>query len=222
MSLDLPRRMHAERTADPAVMRWVTHEAALAQSPPGRRCVPESAPLHSLVSDGSISEVAVRDDCVLVRSSHPEMWRQIAPRVQAAISLELDSMTRDATHWLLEAQPRTRPDVEPATVEQVQAAIDRTCGPLIAAHGGTMTVVAVDATSVVLRAQGACQGCSRSHDTLMSTIAPALRRLFPDLVDVRLERAEAEFTDEPVSDPLPGRQVKLLRRRPRSSGPNCH
>ena len=89
-----PRRIHVERTANPAVLSWVVHDPRLAAAPAGRRLIPDDSPLGELIADGSIVSVSVRTDAVLVTCSDPATWGALAPRVQAAVLLELEEMDR--------------------------------------------------------------------------------------------------------------------------------
>ncbi|MCP3935029.1 MAG: hypothetical protein GY708_06625 [Actinomycetia bacterium] len=185
-----PRQIHVERTADPAVLRWVPHHDALDSAPPGRRTLPDGVPLHSLAADGSIAEVAVRNGNVLVRTEHPDTWHQTVGHVQTALLLELDDLDDDPQHWLVTAVDDTAP---PPTIDEVQRVVDRSAGTVFASHGGAMTVIAVDESSVVLHGEGACSGCSHSDETVLGTIGPAIRADYPDLVEIMIERQDPEL-----------------------------
>ncbi len=185
-----PRQIHVERTADPAVLRWVPHHATLEAAAAGRRTPPEEAPLHSLIADGSIVEVAVRNGNVIVRTEHPQMWSEMAGHVQTALVLELDALDDDPQHWLVTAVDDAAP---PPTIDAVQQVVDRSGGPVFASHGGSMTVISVDESCVVLRGEGACSGCSHSDETLLANIGPAIRADYPDLVEITIERRSPDF-----------------------------
>lgn len=201
--------MHAERTADPRVLRWVLHSDLLSGCLAGRRRVPEHAPLHSLIADGSITEVALRNGNLLVTTEHPQHWRQIAPQVQSALNLELDELESASGHWLL--NPEGSAGHGTPTAAEVQAVLDRAAGGLFTDHGGSMRVTSVDATSVTLRSEGACRGCSRSADTVLTTIGPAIRAAFPEIVEMTMERPDADT--EGIAATSRTSPVRLFRRR---------
>ncbi len=180
-----PRRIHVERTADPAVLRWVVHHPRLDAAPTGRRLVPDRSALGELVANGSIVSVSVRHGAVLVTGSDPAMWKALAPMVQAAVLRELDEIDRTTTHWLVEAiHPDPGP---PASIAELQYVVDRAAGTVLAGHGGAMSVVAFDGNTVRLRSAGACTGCNQSNDTVVGLISPALRAEFPEVTSVVVE-----------------------------------
>lgn len=66
------------------------------------------------------------------------------------------------------------PRGDPAQIAQVQRTLDE-LRPMIAADGGEITIVAVEAGWVDLHLQGACASCSSSNTTLQDAIEPKLR-----------------------------------------------
>lgn len=182
-----PRQMHVERTDDPAVLRWVCHDEALAAAVSGPRAVPDGSPLGRLVAEGSIIDVGVRRGDILIRAANADSWAGIAPRVRDALAVELDAKDESAEHWLVVGLGTP---VLPS-VADVQHLVDRAAGGMTALHGGSMTVVAVEPGVVRLRAQGACDGCPQSDNTTLAIIAPMLRAEYPDLVDVVVEPSAA-------------------------------
>ena len=86
-------------------------------------------------------------------------------------------------------------------------------------HGGSMVVTAVDATTVHLRADGACHGCHQTDDTLLVLIGPAVRAEFPDLVEIVVDQAD---DGQPVGAPTV-RRVLTPRRISRTGNSSaCH
>lgn len=218
------RRIHVERTDDPAVLRWVPHHRLLDEASSGGRRVPEGSALGGLVHDGSIVDVSVRDGTVLVRAGAPQEWRQLAPRVQAALIAELDGLdalkaSRQAAHWLLESFPVAD---RPPSVAELQQIVDRAAGSVMAGHGGAITVAAIDGDTVRLTAGGACTGCRRSDDTLFGLIEPAVRDASPGINRVTLDAAEPTPSPAPRDKP---RRVPLSTRLGglgRQAGGSCH
>lgn len=179
-----PRRIHVERTTDPAVLRWIPHHRLLDDSPSGSRRIPPDTPLGHLAGEGSVADVTVRGGAVLIRVATPHEWPQLAPRVQAALLDELDALdgSPDGTaRWLLEA---TDPNGMPPSIAEVQRVVDTAAGSVMALHGGAMRVAAIDGDTVHLRTHGACNGCRQSDDTTIGLISPALREAYPAITSV--------------------------------------
>jgi Fe-S cluster biogenesis protein NfuA len=223
-----PRRIHVEHTLDPKLLRWVPHHPRLDAAPPGTRRVPEHSAIGSLVSDGSIDHLAVRDGNVLVAAHDPDGWTRLAPMVQAALLDELDELDAlDAAspHWLLRADETA--DRLPSIAE-VQQTVDRAAGAVTAGHGGAMTVVAVEGDTVRLRGDGACTGCRQSDETIVGIISPALRAAYPEIAEVILDADARQPAQQPAQQPverssLPtaGRVSWRARRRQGQRG-SCH
>lgn len=209
------RPIHVERTDDPAVLRWVLHHPALAAAPSGRRRPPPDTPLGRLIADCSITDLAVRGGDALIRTTDPTRWPTIAPRVQAALLATLDQLDDGTAGWLLDAD--LTGDVP--SIPDVQRIVDRCAGAPMSAHGGAMIVTAVDATTVRIRAHGACHGCRQTDDTLLALIGPAVRAAYPAIIEIVLDAAPDD--QQPRAPTI--RRVLATRRVPRpGNGPGCH
>jgi Fe-S cluster biogenesis protein NfuA len=215
MSVAPRRSAHVERTSDAAVLRWVVHHPVLAAARPGRRHPPVDSPLGQFIADGSIATVAVRNGDVLIRTDDPARWRALAPLVQAALLDTLDQFDDGNAHWLLVADEVG----DTPSLAEIQAIVDRSAGASMSLHGGSMVVTAVDATTVHLRADGACHGCHQTDDTLLLLIGPAVRAEFPDLVEIVVDQAD---DGQPVGAPTV-RRVLTPRRISRTGNSSaCH
>jgi Fe-S cluster biogenesis protein NfuA len=64
----------------------------------------------------------------------------------------------------------------------VRAVLDREVNPVIGAHRGRASLVAVEEGWVRLRLEGGCQGCSLAEVTLRQGIEPMLRASVPGIV----------------------------------------
>jgi NFU1 iron-sulfur cluster scaffold homolog, mitochondrial len=170
--------MHVERTDDPLVLRWVTHNFGLIGSANGERVVAPTSALASLVDEGSVHSVEVVNGDVLVTFAHPHAVSASASVVRGELMTALSSRAS----WLFDGSA-TATSV-PVTKESVEAIIDAAVGPLLAAHGGSIEVVAVDDACASVRMHGACRGCSGVDSTLHGLVRSALMRAHPGLVDV--------------------------------------
>lgn len=209
------RLIHVERTDDPAVLRWVLHHPTLATTQSGRRHAPPDSPLGQLIADHSITDLAIRNGDALIRTTEPARWPTIAPHVQAALLATLDQLDDGHAAWLLDAD--TSDDTP--SISEIQVIVDRSAGAPMSAHGGAMIVTAVDATTVHLRAHGACHGCHQTDDTLLTLVRPAVRAAYPAIVEIVVD-------PEPDNQPLRAptiRRVLAPRRVPRpGNGRACH
>lgn len=223
--MNRPRPVHVERTADPLVLRWVVHTPALAARPAGPRRPPDTSPLGRMLARGELRSVSIRSGDVFVGVEDAARWSTLATAVHDAVVDELDQLDTVGDgdeHWLTGAAFECD-EREPLTVAEVQRIVDRVAGSTIADHGGSMIVVDVDATRVVIQAAGACDGCARSDATLLDAVRPAIVDADPRIVDVVLWSAggghgsHVAHTASPQAAPR-GRRTTWRR----STGGRCH
>jgi Fe/S biogenesis protein NfuA len=72
-------------------------------------------------------------------------------------------------------------DEPEATVQRI---FDEQINPQIAAHGGYVTLLAVDGSTAFVRLGGACQGCGLVDVTLKQGIEASLREMVPEIEHV--------------------------------------
>ena len=173
--------VHIERTADPAVLRWVVHEPALGAHVARRVEPPIGTVLGTLLAEGRLVEFVVAADAVEVSAADADDWAALVGMVNDELLAELGRRAE----WLLSPGSSAQIVDRTPSVAEVQKVVAAAAGPITAMHGGSIEVIAVDSTSVTLRMSGACHGCSLTGDTIGRTVAPALKRAFPALVDVR-------------------------------------
>lgn len=68
--------------------------------------------------------------------------------------------------------------------EKVQQLLDQSINPSLGAHGGFVSLVGVEDTTVFLSMGGGCQGCSMSQATMVQGVTTAIRDAIPEVVDV--------------------------------------
>ncbi len=66
----------------------------------------------------------------------------------------------------------------------VQKVLDTDINPMVASHGGKITLVDVGEDSVYVRLEGGCQGCSSSQATLKQGVELAIKRALPEVKNV--------------------------------------
>jgi len=89
--------------------------------------------------------------------------------------------------------PDSRND-DAALAGAVDEALEETVNPMVAAHGGAISLVAVRDRVAEIEMEGGCQGCSAARATLRSIVERALRAAVPGLCEVR------DVTDHEAGD----------------------
>jgi len=67
-------------------------------------------------------------------------------------------------------------------IDRVRGVLEAEVNPVVAAHGGRVTLVEVDHGWVRIRLEGGCQGCSLAEVTVRQGIEPLLRARVPEMV----------------------------------------
>jgi NFU1 iron-sulfur cluster scaffold homolog, mitochondrial len=188
--------LHVERTVNPLVLRWVTHDSV---GESGRRMPPPESGLSSFV-------VTVQANSILVTfPSEIDVARSVAA-VQAALIAALS----EESGWLF--TPVDGGADSNVSKESVEAVIEAAVGPLLASHGGSIEVVSVTSGVANVRLHGACRGCAGAGSTLHGLVKTALLRAHPGLVDVR-ELADKVNVGNEISSAQPVSIRSRLRGR---------
>ncbi len=155
-------RVHVERTEDPSVLRWVTHDVTFVAS------ASVDDPLGAMIVAGDIDDVRTLDGDVFI-----ECRAGWTPQKTAAVHRALLTELEGAC----EAVP---------TIDAVQRVIDAAVGALASEHGGRIEVVDVDIDSGVVEVSlhGACHGCAGAESTLTDGAARAVHQRFGQLATV--------------------------------------
>jgi Fe-S cluster biogenesis protein NfuA len=147
---------HAERTDDPAAMRWVCTSPTIGAD--GPRVAPGGV-LGSL-------PLAAQEGALLVHG--PADWAAVDREVRAALA--------ERAAWLCTGGEAGAPSL--ATLHRLVA---DAVASLTESHGGGIEVVGIDGADVQVRLTGACHGCRFTDETLRRLAAPAVHRRYPGL-----------------------------------------
>jgi len=69
-------------------------------------------------------------------------------------------------------------------LRKLETLFDEQVRPALAAHGGNVEIVDLDNSTLFLRLQGGCQGCSSSTATLKEGIATLVKQNFPEITEI--------------------------------------
>ena len=102
---------------------------------------------------------------------------------------EIDFQTNATGGQLTVRAPKIKgaePGADASLVERVRYVIDSEINPQVAAHGGRISLVEIDAEGVVfLRFGGGCHGCGMADVTLKQGVERTLRSRLPEISAVR-------------------------------------
>jgi Fe-S cluster biogenesis protein NfuA len=169
--------IHAIATSNTQQLRWVVPPDSLPPEGTVRRA---PGRLGALVARGVIDGLAVRGTDVLITLRPGVSWRDLGDDVRDALTEAL----RDPAGWQVE------PSSADTTAELDEVATSLLAGPIGAlakAHGGSIELVSVTGSQVVVRMSGACAGCPASGTTIYQKLQSELRRRVGDQVTVSYE-----------------------------------
>jgi Fe-S cluster biogenesis protein NfuA len=142
-----------------------------------RREAAAGAPLlEALFAVDGVREVHISEDRITVARSSDESWRELGPRIGAAVRKVIESGRAPIPD---DFQVRGRSDSELSS--GVQEILAGRINPAIAAHGGHVELVKIDDGTVHIRMSGGCQGCGAANITLKNGIEKSLRSVFPEI-----------------------------------------
>jgi len=75
----------------------------------------------------------------------------------------------------------TGKDTQEVKMQVIQNLLDYEINPMVAAHGGTFTLVNVEGNKVLVKLGGGCQGCGMVDVTLRQGVETRMREVFPDM-----------------------------------------
>jgi Fe-S cluster biogenesis protein NfuA len=142
----------------------------------------ERSVLPAVIARGGAMRVVAVEDGVAtleVRGS-PGAVLPLASRIQDLLGAAVPEITGVR---IVGPGPEPPPaDRGGSFADRVQAVLDAEVNPVIAAHGGRVTLAGVDQGWVQIRLEGGCQGCSLAEVTIRQGIEPLLRAHLPEMV----------------------------------------
>ena len=136
----------------------------------------ESALARRIFDLEGVTSVLLSHDQVTVGQGGFADWRDIGPRIGAAIRDYLASGEPAVSEQLRQSLP-------PAEVirQRVQDVLDEEVNPAVGQHGGFVRLVDVRENAIFIQMGGGCQGCGMAKMTLRNGVETAIRRGVPEV-----------------------------------------
>lgn len=135
-----------------------------------------SALAEAIFAAGDVAEIFVSANQVLVTMKLSTDWRNVGPKVGAAIRAALTSGKPAINPGLKNELPS-----ESTIRNRVQKILEDEINPSVAAHGGYIELLDVKMNDIFIKMGGGCQGCAASTATLKQGVEKALREAVPGL-----------------------------------------
>ena len=180
--MDRKIEITAEPGANPATCKFtVDAEVAAGDAayfPDAKRA--EGSPLaEGLFAIENVTNVLIADKVITVTKSGAEEWPVIGKQIGAAIRGHLAS-----------GQPAISPDFQAGLPDEdavrtgVQRILDTEINPMVANHGGMISLIDVQGRNVYLKLGGGCQGCGQADVTLKLGVERAIRAAMPEVGEI--------------------------------------
>jgi Fe-S cluster biogenesis protein NfuA len=141
--------------------------------------------------------VTVATDHVLVKKQDWVDWEMLAEPLAGLIKEHFDMLLEnDGVQSFEENPPIPTLDMSKSPEElssklsknpfaaQVQKILDEDINPMVASHGGKVCLVDLTESTVYVRLEGGCHGCSSSQATLKQGVEIAIKRALPSVQTV--------------------------------------
>jgi Fe-S cluster biogenesis protein NfuA len=134
-------------------------------------------------------QVTVGTDFVVVKKQDWVDWEILAEPLASLIQEHFEMQKEDGVKSFEENPPLPefkspeKLSADPLS-QQVQKILDQEINPMVATHGGKVSLVDVTQDSVYLRLEGGCHGCSSSKATLQQGVEVAIRKALPQITSV--------------------------------------
>jgi Fe-S cluster biogenesis protein NfuA len=141
-------------------------------------------------------QVTVGMDHVLVKKQDWVDWEMLAEPLAGLIKEHFDMLKSEGVEQFEENPPLPKADSARSSAQlseelaknpysaQVQKVLDNDINPMVASHGGKVTLVDLTEDTVYVRLEGGCQGCSSSQATLKQGVEMAIKRALPAIHNV--------------------------------------
>lgn len=150
-----------------------------------------SALIEKLFAIDGVASVAIQDSEITVGANQMVDWRTVGPLVGGAIRAHLQSGRPAVSEEALKNVP-----AEDQLRDKVQRIIDEQINPAVASHGGFITLLDVQGTTLYIKMGGGCQGCGQADVTLRQGIETALREQIPEIGEI-LDVSDHESGENP-------------------------
>ncbi len=129
-----------------------------------------------------VIHVLVADRVMAVGKTREAAWPELKPLIAAVLRSELRSGVPLVVRPLTGSGVQGRSAAEISSV--VQLLLDREVNPALAAHSGSIALVAVRDYRLYIRMSGGCQGCAGSQATLRQGFEQRVRGVAPEVTEI--------------------------------------
>ncbi len=180
--------IQTEETPNPATMKFLPGRAVMADGTLEMASADEAAssPLaQSLFGIEGVRGVFLGKDFITVTKEDAKSWAVLKTLVLAAL---MDHFTSGKPVLIQTGEPAVAATSDDPVVAKIVELLDQKIRPAVAQDGGDIAFVKFEDGIVYLRLKGACAGCPSATMTLKAGVEAMLRRIVPEVREVRQVR----------------------------------
>ena len=161
---------------------------------------------------GDVVYVQIAEQVVTVGKARDVEWGDLRRRIGATIRAQLDAGVPAVLESAPDLDGRTGDGVRDteALTRIIRRLFDRELNPRVASHGGRITLVDIEGSTMRITMGGGCQGCSSSQVTLRQGVEVMVRRVAPEITEI------IDVTDH-TSGTAPYRKVAVSLGQPQQA-----
>jgi Fe-S cluster biogenesis protein NfuA len=135
---------------------------------------------------GDVVHVQIAEQVVTVGKARGVEWGDLRRRIGAAIRAQLAAGVPAVLESAPDLDGRTADGVRDAAAltRIIERLFERELNPRVASHGGRITLVGIDGSTMRITMGGGCQGCSSSSVTLRDGVEVMVRRVAPEITEI--------------------------------------
>lgn len=135
---------------------------------------------------GDVVYVQIAEQVVTVGKARDVEWGDLRRRIGATIRAQLDAGVPAVLESAPDLDGRTGDGVRDteALTRIIRRLFDRELNPRVASHGGRITLVDIEGSTMRITMGGGCQGCSSSQVTLRQGVEVMVRRVAPEITEI--------------------------------------
>ena len=161
---------------------------------------------------GDVVYVQIAEQVVTVGKARDAEWGDLRRRIGSTIRAQLDAGVPAVLESAPDLDGRTGDGVRDteALTRIIRRLFDRELNPRVASHGGRITLVDIEGSTMRITMGGGCQGCSSSQVTLRQGVEVMVRRVAPEITEI------IDVTDH-TSGTAPYRKVAVSLGQPQQA-----
>ena len=188
--------VYAEASPNPESMKFVLNQTVLQDGVsvdyPNVEAAANSPFAQELFNFDYVSRIFIASNFVTITKNSTDTWPQLIPELRTFIKSYLEAggpvfLETPTAEKKAEAAPENQSEGDAAISQKVIDLLENYVRPAVEQDGGNITFKSYKEGVVTVNLQGSCSGCPSATITLKSGIENLLKRMVPEVTEVKAE-----------------------------------